>query len=108
MLPAEAALGQPCSYLAGQGTMWTFSMCCMSSLLTSTVGPASWCSDPTRTLKLKEGLESVVDGIADEQGILDNEREDPKVIQGNAVRCYQEKESREDNETEDENSSEKS
>lgn len=57
MLPAEAALGQPCSYLAGQGTMWTFSMCCMSSLLTSTVGPASWCSDPTRTLKLKEGLE---------------------------------------------------
>ncbi|KAK8887417.1 hypothetical protein M9Y10_038457 [Tritrichomonas musculus] len=76
---------------------WMYFMLCVLQLLPETANG-----------KLKEGLESIADGTADEQGILDDERVDPNIIQKNAMKCFQERENKTDTENEDENSSERS
>ena len=70
---------------------WTYFMLSLMRLLTENAND-----------KLREGLDAVINSIADEQGILDDEREDPKVLQSNALKCLQEKENNEDDEAEEE------
>lgn len=71
---------------------WTYFMISLLRLLPEDVNE-----------KLREGLDSVINAIADELGISDEEREDPKVVQSNALKCLQEKENNDEEEEGSEN-----